>query len=95
MRILLLSIAATSALALVGCNTAKVAQTPSATHATATSSASAQGKPALICASREVTGSRFPVKECHTAEEWADIRAHGLDSLGIEAQRHAINGRTN
>ena len=35
----------------------------------------------LICASIEVTGSRMPVKECHTQTEWAAIKGHGTDSL--------------
>jgi hypothetical protein len=41
----------------------------------------------LICASIEVTGSRFPVKECHTESEWAAIKAHGTDSLMQDTAR--------
>ena len=79
----LLSTLAIAALALAACNTPKTPQPAAAPGATASN------KPALICTSREVTGSRMPVHECHTAQEWADIKSRGIDDFSLEAQRHA------
>ncbi len=72
-----------AALILAACNTPKADQEASAAPA----ATAADGKPDVICATREVTGSRMPVRECHTAAEWADINKRGQDSLGVEAQR--------
>ena len=81
--------------------TIAAAPTPPAQGTSTQDNSSAQGtvasaapaaKPAekKICASHEVTGSRFPVKECHTADEWADIHQHGMDQLGLTTR--AQNG---
>jgi hypothetical protein len=77
---------AIATLALAACNTPKAAQEASA--AQPAGAAITADKPALICASREVTGSRMPVRECHTAEQWADIQRTGEDSFSLEAQHH-------
>ena len=42
-----------------------------------------------ICTTHQVTGQLMPVRECHTAEQWADIRSSGQDSFSQQAQRHA------
>ena len=78
--------------------TLAAAPTPTSTQGTSADGTSAQATPAqgtaaakpqapakknLICASHEVTGSRFPVKECHTADEWSDMQRHGTDQLGL------------
>lgn len=47
--------------------------------------ASAGSKPGLICASVQITGSRLSKSECHTAGEWARIKAEGTDELQLEA----------
>ena len=43
----------------------------------------------LICGSVEVTGSRMPVHECHTAAEWQRMKTEGTDQFTLDAQRHA------
>jgi hypothetical protein len=40
-----------------------------------------------VCTTHFDTGSRLPVKECHTVAEWGAINNHGTDQLGVEAQR--------
>jgi hypothetical protein len=99
MRSILSSIAVISVLAIGACTTPQVAHEASAAPrpaaARATASTAAAAKPAnanekagLICATHQVTGSLMPVRECHTAEAWAEIRRHGQDSFSLEAQRH-------
>jgi hypothetical protein len=88
--ILLSSIASVSVLALGACTTPQQqAQAPAAKPAAV---AAAPGKAAQICTSRQVTGSLMPVHECHTAEEWAQIKREGQDSFSLEAQRHFVPG---
>ena len=84
-RTVVSSTLAIAALTLAACNTPRAAQETSA--APPARVASATDKSALICASREVTGSRMPVRECHSAEEWSDIQRHGQDAFSLEAQR--------
>lgn len=103
MRPLVSSIAAISALALVGFATSALADVPSApaqqpstttsttTNTAAATKAAPPAKPALICRSQVTTGSLLPVRECHTADQWADIRTHGNDQVGLDAQRHFSN----
>jgi hypothetical protein len=88
------SIAAISALALVGLATPALADVPSApaqqpstANPPAAKKAPPPAKPTLICRSQVTTGSLLPVRECHTAEQWADIRTHGKDQLGLVAAR--------
>jgi hypothetical protein len=84
-RTVISSTLAIAALTLAACNTPKAAQEASA--AQPASAAGAPDKAALICASREVTGSRMPVRECHTADQWVDIQNHGEGAFSLEAQR--------
>ena len=38
----------------------------------------------MICKREEITGSRLEgSKECHTRAEWAELRAAGVEKLGI------------
>jgi uncharacterized lipoprotein YajG len=76
---------AIAALTLAACNTPKATQEASAAQPASMAGAAAKG--ALICASREVTGSHMPVRECHTAEQWVDIENHGEGAFSLEAQR--------
>jgi hypothetical protein len=95
------SIVAISALALVGFTTpaladvpAAPAQQPSMANPPAAKKAPPPAKPTLICRSQVTTGSLLPVRECHTADQWADIRTHGNDQLGIDAARpHGLGGQ--
>lgn len=102
MRLSVSSIAAISALALIGFTTPALADVPSAptqqpstpaqqpstpNAPAATKAAAAPAKPALICRSQVTTGSLLPVRECHTADQWADQRRHGNDQLGLDAAR--------
>lgn len=74
------------AAACTGPKTTQVASAPAPT--TPSTLAAGPSKPNdLVCASREVSGSRIPVRECHTLAEWDAIRKQGMDQLGIEAQR--------
>ena len=93
--LVLSSMLAVSVVALAGCNTPKPAQEASAEPASArTPSAAALANPGgpddnkKICRSREVTGSRFPVRECHTMAEWMDVQRRGQDDLSVQAERH-------
>ena len=64
---------------------------PGPTTSTPAKPAAATAPPAkkdLICRTREVTGSRMPVHECHTADEWTEIQRHGEDSLSLDAMHH-------
>ncbi len=85
--IVLSSIAAASVLALGACTTPQAAQQPAAARLASAATQTAAGQPAKICTSRVVTGSLMPVHECHTAEEWAQIKSHGEDAFSLQAQR--------
>ena len=94
------SIAAIAALAVVAASTTALAgdaptAKPAATDATAKPAAAAPAKPARVCTSRTVTGSLMPVRECHTAEQWADIKRQGQDSFTLDAARHMPASRSN
>lgn len=63
--------------------------TPKTEHAAATAAKpeqAAENNP-MICGSIEVTGSRMPARECHTAAEWARMKSEGLDQFSLDAQR--------
>jgi hypothetical protein len=89
--IVLSSIAAAWVLALGACTTPQAVPqaVPQAAAAKPASAATktAAGQPAKICTSRVVTGSLMPVHECHTAEEWAEIKSRGEDAFSLQAQR--------
>jgi hypothetical protein len=74
---------------LAACTTPQPAQRAPSASATAADPAAAVDPTVKICYSREVTGSRMPVRECHTRQEWADIQSNGEDDMSVEAQRHA------
>jgi uncharacterized lipoprotein YajG len=78
---------AIAALMLAACTTPQAAQ--QAAQPAPGASAAAVDPTAKICYSREVTGSRMPVRECHTRQEWADIQSHGDDDYSLETTRHA------
>jgi hypothetical protein len=89
MRYLPLAAALAASLALCACatpNPAAVAQAAPSKPATAT--AANGNKDPEICATVENTGSRLAAKECHTASEWAALRAEGNDDITNQAQRH-------
>lgn len=102
MRPLVSSIAAISTLAFVGFATSALADQapapapqPKAPQTTATTKTAATPapKPVLICRSQVSTGSLLPERECHTPDQWADIRRHGNDQLGNIAARPAGLGQ--
>ena len=92
MRYLPLAAALAASLTVCACATpnaaavAKAAPTKPAAAA-GTTAAAANSQNPQICARVETTGSRFPEKECHTASEWAAMRAQGNDDMGNRAQR--------
>jgi hypothetical protein len=92
--VVLSSFAALSILAVGACTTPQPQQA-SAPKAVPAAARTATAGAAKICTSRVVTGSLMPVRECHTPEEWAEIKQHGQDSLGIQAQRHLPSNGSN
>ena len=90
MHRLTLAAALAASLALCACatpNPAAVAVAQASPSKPAAASAANDQNPE-ICASVESTGSRLPQKECHTASEWAALRAAGNDDISNQAQRH-------
>jgi hypothetical protein len=85
--IVLSSIAAASVLALGACTTPQAVPQAAAAKPASAATKTAAGQPAKICTSRVVTGSLMPVHECHTAEEWAEIKSRGEDAFSLQAQR--------
>jgi hypothetical protein len=81
-----------SAVLLAGCQTpaGSAAAKPSPQAAQQASGDLQSGK---ICNSVVTTGSRFSTKECHTAAEWAAIRAQGADDLYNEDPPHEAGAR--
>ena len=66
--------------------TTKAAQTAAPTSRPRQTAANADNP--LICGSVEVTGSRISrQRECHTAAEWAKMKAEGLAEFTLDAQR--------
>jgi len=49
----------------------------------------------LICGSVEVTGSRMPVRECHTAAEWQRMKTEGTDQFSLDTARSSPNNGGN
>jgi uncharacterized lipoprotein YajG len=39
-----------------------------------------------VCVSVDTTGSRLPSEECHTRDEWADLKAKGAQDLPNQSQ---------
>ena len=84
-----LAAALTASLALCACATTNPAAVARATPSKPAAATAANGnRDPEICASVESTGSRLPQKECHTASEWAALRAAGNDDITNQAQRH-------
>lgn len=69
---------------LTACATPKAENAPAAAKPTQTADTS---RDHLVCRTVDVTGSRLPVRECHTTTEWARLKTQGTDQLGVEAQR--------
>jgi hypothetical protein len=69
-----------SACLIAGCETPKGGAGPKPAQ-----QVSADSRPGVICASVQATGSRLPQSECHTAGEWARIKAAGTDDLQLKA----------
>jgi hypothetical protein len=42
----------------------------------------------VVCVSTEVTGSRFPVKQCHTRRQWAQATRDSQDLLNDATTHH-------
>ena len=87
MHRLTLAAALAASLALCACATPNPAAVAQATPSKPAAAAANDQNPE-ICASVESTGSRLPQKECHTASEWAALRAAGNDDITNQAQRH-------
>jgi hypothetical protein len=78
-----------SVLAVGACTTTQQAQQTTPAAKPTAVAAAAKPPEEKICTTHQVTGELMPVRECHTAEQWADIRASGQDSFSQQAQRHA------
>ena len=75
---------------MAGCTTPQAAPPPSP------QAANTVGSPShLICATVEVTGTRLSKRECHTAEDWAALRAQGLEDFQMQAARKLPSGGEN
>jgi hypothetical protein len=97
MHRLTLALALGAACCLGACATPKPAKVADATAASpkALPAANQTDPNAMVCATVETTGTRFTTRECHTAHEWAVIRAQGTDQLNTEAQRGFSGGSGN
>jgi hypothetical protein len=73
--------------ACTGPKTTQVASAPTTQTAAQSAAAGPSNPNDRVCTTHEVSGTRIPVRECHTLAEWDASRKHGMDQLGVEAQR--------